>query len=195
VLVLAVHGVPPVQGAGSQAVADGQELAAVSQVQGIGDAAADWPEGVELAGWPEGRGAVSAPVHDSVMPSPTGDDYRAGVTVPGNSELQIMLGLAFMVACSYAAGRLHQWYKHALDRDSAFRDGYDRASRSLFAYATRAVRGLVTSRPASETTVDVGMERTRVWPASVTPISAAPSRHSREDAGAKTVRLKSNKAV
>ncbi|GGL04743.1 hypothetical protein [Mangrovihabitans endophyticus] len=54
---------------------------------------------------------------------------------PDNSFLQILLALAFVIASGYAFGRIHQWYKHGLERDHAYREGYDHASRSMFTMA------------------------------------------------------------
>ncbi|HET6534369.1 MAG TPA: hypothetical protein VFH03_27625 [Actinoplanes sp.] len=51
---------------------------------------------------------------------------------PGNSFIQLVLALAFVIASGYASGRIHQWYKHGLERDDAFREGYNEASRSMF---------------------------------------------------------------
>jgi hypothetical protein len=51
-------------------------------------------------------------------------------------------GIAFTVMlaiiCAYSCGRLHQWYRHSLERDEAFREGYSHASYALFPLATRA---------------------------------------------------------
>jgi hypothetical protein len=57
---------------------------------------------------------------------------------PGNSIIQILLALAFVVASGYASGRIHQWYKHGLERDHAYREGYDQASQSMFDMVTRS---------------------------------------------------------
>ena len=65
---------------------------------------------------------------------------------PGNNFIQLILALAFVVASGYAAGRIHQWYKHGLERDDAFRNGYNEASRSMFDMAMGSRR----SRPAGE---------------------------------------------
>ncbi|MFI5932961.1 hypothetical protein [Actinoplanes sp. NPDC051494] len=59
------------------------------------------------------------------------------MTVPGNSIIQAVFALAFVIASGYAAGRIHQWYKQGLDRDEAYRTGYDRASHSMFDMAIR----------------------------------------------------------
>jgi hypothetical protein len=48
--------------------------------------------------------------------------------------------LAVFIACTgYAAGRLHQWYRTDLDRDEAYREGYDTATRSTFSLAARLI--------------------------------------------------------
>jgi hypothetical protein len=61
------------------------------------------------------------------------------MTAPGNSALLITL-LAVFVACSaYAAGRLHQRYQMERDREEAYRDGYDTATRSVFSLAARVI--------------------------------------------------------
>jgi hypothetical protein len=57
---------------------------------------------------------------------------------PGNSFLQLLLALAFVIASGYASGRIHQWYKHGLERDHAYREGYDQASQSMFDMVTRS---------------------------------------------------------
>jgi len=59
------------------------------------------------------------------------------MTVPGNSIIQALFALAFVIASGYAAGRIHQWYKQGLDRDQAYRNGYDQASNSMFDMAIR----------------------------------------------------------
>lgn len=60
--------------------------------------------------------------------------------------LQVALAVAFVVFLSYAAGRVHQWYRHSLEREDAYRDGYDEASHSLFRLATRTAAVGETSR-------------------------------------------------
>ncbi len=70
---------------------------------------------------------------------------------PGNSFLQLLLALAFVIASGYASGRIHQWYKHGLERDHAYREGYDQASQSMFDMVTRSAPrrsvGEVTLQP------------------------------------------------
>ncbi len=73
------------------------------------------------------------------------------LAVPGNDVVLTGLTTAFLISCSYAAGRVHQFFKQATDRDNAFRDGYDTAAHSLFSMATRVARYTIT-RPAIEAT-------------------------------------------
>jgi hypothetical protein len=95
------------------------------------------------------------------------------VTSPDSQIFTIIFGITLLASIMYASGRVHQWYRQGLDRDDAFRDGYDRATRSLFALATRATK-------ASEDATAV-----------VRPISAAPSaRHRAEDRDSKTQALR-----
>ena len=71
------------------------------------------------------------------------------MTPPESNILQVLFVFAFALCTSYAAGRVHQWYKHALDRDEAWRGGYDRATHSLFNLATRAGREAQAAPTAS----------------------------------------------
>ena len=66
------------------------------------------------------------------------------MTAPGNDIVQIVLALAFVIASGYSLGRIHQWYKHGLERDGAYREGYNHASRSMFDLAVRSRSGKVT---------------------------------------------------
>jgi hypothetical protein len=85
------------------------------------------------------------------------------MTAPGNDVLLMVLLVAFTASTGYAAGRIHQWYRTALERDQAYRDGYDTATRSLFSLAARIVRPRRSEKPAVRGT------------ATVTSILAAPS--------------------
>jgi hypothetical protein len=65
----------------------------------------------------------------------------AGVSIP--HEWFAPSGAVLMlVGLTYAAGRVHQFFKQTNEREQAFRDGYNTATRSLFALATRTARGL-----------------------------------------------------
>ena len=67
---------------------------------------------------------------------------------PGNSMIQALFALAFVIATGYASGRIHQWYKHGVERDQAYRNGYNLASNSMFDLALRK-----TPPPPAATTV------------------------------------------
>lgn len=51
---------------------------------------------------------------------------------------QITFAIMLVVVVAYASGRAHQWYRHGLDRDQAFREGYNHASHALFHLAIRS---------------------------------------------------------
>jgi hypothetical protein len=84
------------------------------------------------------------------------------MTAPGNGYLLTVLMIVFTACSAYAAGRIHQWYRTSMDRDEAYRDGYDTATQSLFSVAARAVRPGRTDNRAARGT------------ATVTSILAAP---------------------
>src|SRR3954470_13961563 len=107
------------------------------------------------------------------------------MTAPADDALLITLVAVFAASTGYAAGRLHQWYRTGLDRDEAYRDGYDTATRSVFTMAARLIgprrgnRGPaitvaeapVILLPASSVAAAPPMSSARVRPAA----SAAPS--------------------
>lgn len=96
--------------------------------------------------------------------------YRSLMTnsAPGNVYLQTLFLIAFIMTTAYACGRLHQWYRQGTDRDTAFREGYDRATHSLFRLATGAARTRPTERATRASTA---VRAT----ATVTAITDAPS--------------------
>jgi hypothetical protein len=53
------------------------------------------------------------------------------MTAPGNYLLYFLLTLAIVMSTGYAVGRIHQWHRHGMERDRAYRTGYDEASRSI----------------------------------------------------------------
>ncbi|GAA2647334.1 hypothetical protein [Paractinoplanes durhamensis] len=69
-----------------------------------------------------------------------------------SSYIQIFAYVLVMVLCAYGGGRVHQWYKHSMDRDQSFRDGYNQGYHALFALAARHARpaaaGPAAARPA-----------------------------------------------
>jgi len=54
--------------------------------------------------------------------------------------VRICLAVMVVTALAYAAGRVHQWYRRASERDAAYREGYTQASRTLFPLAARKGR-------------------------------------------------------
>jgi hypothetical protein len=61
---------------------------------------------------------------------------------PGNSAITIILALSIVLSSAYAIGRVHQRYRNGGARDTAYRNGYDKASHSILdvvATARRAV--------------------------------------------------------
>ncbi|WP_433793510.1 hypothetical protein [Actinoplanes sp. CA-252034] len=53
------------------------------------------------------------------------------MTAPGNYLMYFILTLAIVMSTGYAVGRIHQWHRHGMERDEAYRVGYDEASRSI----------------------------------------------------------------
>ncbi|GAB1643018.1 hypothetical protein [Krasilnikovia sp. MM14-A1259] len=92
------------------------------------------------------------------------------MTASGNDLVQIGLAFALILASGYLVGRIHQWYRTGLQRDGAYREGYDHASRSMFDMAVRSrvrqpagtppVRA--TAFPAVRHSRPVGLGRRRI---------------------------------
>ncbi|MFI5491394.1 hypothetical protein [Actinoplanes sp. NPDC051859] len=61
------------------------------------------------------------------------------MAAPGQDALVIALLAACTACVGYAVGRLHQWYRTGFDRDEAYRDGYETATRSVFSTAARMI--------------------------------------------------------
>ena len=59
------------------------------------------------------------------------------MTAPGNDPLFLALALSLLMSSAYALGRIHQWHRHGLERDDAYRRGYDKASLSILSMMTR----------------------------------------------------------
>jgi hypothetical protein len=103
------------------------------------------------------------------------------MTAPGNSAVLFVLLAAFLTCTGYAAGRLHQWYRIGQERDEAYRDGYDTATRSVFSMAARIIgprrteRGAAIRASAAVPPVPPGGAQVLGLP------SAAPGRHTVPD--------------
>lgn len=63
------------------------------------------------------------------------------MSLPSSTALQVMFAVAIVIFTAYAAGRVHQWYRHGFEREEAFREGYNQASHALFHLATRNISG------------------------------------------------------
>jgi hypothetical protein len=66
------------------------------------------------------------------------------------ASVVIMLSLV-----CYAGGRVHQYFRQGLDRDHAYREGYNTATRSLFALATRTSKAMEAPPPLEPEGADV----------------------------------------
>src|SRR4051812_8956335 len=95
------------------------------------------------------------------------------MTAPGDSVLLLILLAIFLACCGYAAGRLHQRYQTWSDREEAYRDGYDMATRSVFSLAARVVGPRRSSTravvPAQSVSPENGPEPSAPAPAMTPP--------------------------
>ncbi len=57
-----------------------------------------------------------------------------------------VFAVVFLVALCYSAGRLHEFTRRISERENAFADGYNLATRALFSLATRAAKGMTIER-------------------------------------------------
>jgi hypothetical protein len=55
------------------------------------------------------------------------------------SAVETIAYIVISALSAYGAGRIHQWYKHGLDRDRSFRDGYKHGYHALFPLASRCL--------------------------------------------------------
>jgi hypothetical protein len=51
------------------------------------------------------------------------------------------MAILLLVLMTYLAGRIHQFFRQTVEREMAYRDGYNQATKSLFALATRMAKG------------------------------------------------------
>jgi hypothetical protein len=58
------------------------------------------------------------------------------LTAVSNTVITVGLSLSIFVSSAYALGRIHQWYRHGAAREVAYRDGYDKASHTMFGLVT-----------------------------------------------------------
>lgn len=55
------------------------------------------------------------------------------MTAPGNDVLLLTLTVSILLSSAYAIGRIHQCRRYGIERDEAYRLGYDKASLSVLA--------------------------------------------------------------
>jgi hypothetical protein len=89
------------------------------------------------------------------------------MTAPGDSSLLLILLAAFIGCTGYAGGRLHQWYRMGRDRDEAYRDGYDTATRSVFSLAARVISPRRAERAAIRASAAVVLPISAPMPATI----------------------------
>jgi hypothetical protein len=58
----------------------------------------------------------------------------------GDSAFHTIVYVLVSMLCAYGGGRIHEWYKHSMDRDRSFREGYNHGYRTLFSVAARTTR-------------------------------------------------------
>jgi hypothetical protein len=92
------------------------------------------------------------------------------MTAPGNSVVLILLLAAFLACTGYAGGRLHQWYRMGQERDEAYRDGYDTATRSVFSLAARIISPRRTDRSAIRASAAVVIPASAVVETATSPL-------------------------
>jgi hypothetical protein len=69
-----------------------------------------------------------------------------------SSVFQIIVYIVISVSAAYGVGRIHEWYKHSIDRDKSFREGYNHGYHALFPLVARG------TWPAADLTGVVGRE-------------------------------------
>lgn len=57
------------------------------------------------------------------------------------------LSVLLLILCCYVGGRLHQFFRQTVEREQAYREGYNTATKSLFSLATRTAKAMMTSTP------------------------------------------------
>ncbi len=72
--------------------------------------------------------------------------YGLDMTSLSHDLLGPGLATVLLVFMTYLAGRVHQYFKQTEEREEAYRDGYNMATRSLFGLATRVAANPGTRR-------------------------------------------------
>jgi hypothetical protein len=68
------------------------------------------------------------------------EEKDSDMTTVETARVRISLAVILMIVIAYAAGRVHQWCRRTMERDTAHREGYAQASRTLFPLAVRKER-------------------------------------------------------
>jgi hypothetical protein len=63
------------------------------------------------------------------------------MTAAQSAVLQIVLAVMISILSAYFGGRVHQWYRQSQERDTAFREGYNRASYTLLPHFSSCSNG------------------------------------------------------
>jgi hypothetical protein len=102
------------------------------------------------------------------------------MTAAEHDALLITLLAGLTAGTGYAAGRLHQWYRTGVERDEAYRDGYDTATRSVFSLAARLIGPRRSASGNATATPTSAQPRASVTPP---PAGLAPSPLAADAAG------------
>jgi len=93
------------------------------------------------------------------------------MTAPGNTALVVSLMAVFVACAAYAIGR---WHQRGRDREDAYREGYDNATRSTVSLAARAVARRRAGRPAAAALTPDALTPDGVTPDGLTPGGLTP---------------------
>lgn len=78
------------------------------------------------------------------------------MSAPGDIVILAVLLAAFLACVGYAAGRIHQRRQYGPERDQAYQEGYDSATRSVFSMAARVAGRRRGSMHVSEVVPEKG---------------------------------------
>src|SRR4051812_16217494 len=81
------------------------------------------------------------------------------MTAPGNDLLFLVLTLSILLSSAYAVGRIHEWHRHGVERDEAYRRGYDKASLSIITMMNSQDHGRGGPRAVATSVVTVPSAR------------------------------------
>lgn len=81
--------------------------------------------------------------------------YGTGVNAASDISLHQgwvtpVLGAIAFALLFYVIGRVHQFFKRTMEREQAYRDGYDTATKSLFSLAARVAKAAALNEQMNE---------------------------------------------